>query len=93
MVVSATGRCHCNRTCFCVEHLKATVGSSSRRYVSHASATSRGTRSAQYQQAARVASLPVPGHKPWSYHHKDRLPACALKPHPSLFPLPMDTRQ
>jgi hypothetical protein len=32
--------------CRCVEHLKATVGSSSRRYFSHASATSLGTRSA-----------------------------------------------
>lgn len=33
-------------TCFCVDDLNATAGSSSRKYLSHCSATSRGTKSA-----------------------------------------------
>ena len=46
-------RCPTFSRCFCVEHLKATVGSSSLRYFSQASAASLGTRSAKGMSGIR----------------------------------------
>ena len=40
--------------CCCVEHLKATHGSSSRKYLSHFSPASRGTKSAQALQGQHI---------------------------------------
>ena len=46
--------------CCCVEHLKATVGSSSRKYLSHFSPTSRGTRSEVWGEDVGESLAPGP---------------------------------